>query len=272
MGLEWLRPFSPCSVRAESMSTKAPAHDANPLRARFQGTQHHRGGSRFHRTQCFVADTAGFEPATSPSGGERSIQLSYASLPRKKRGEMHFQRCPENRCGYPFWHQLDRRWLRALILARRATGRKRSARCQQRRALSRRSMGSKTSAPMLPFPPARRRLERSDTASDLAGVTNAQRPGLWRSCRGPAEPLGALLTLDDRRRRCREPEYRAAVRVRSRCAGRPYDAEGRLARAYGCNSNAPMSLRTRGAIERGPIELGAVFGGAHLVASCAAPA
>jgi hypothetical protein len=26
------------------------------------------------------ADTKGFEPPTSPSGGERSIQLSYASM------------------------------------------------------------------------------------------------------------------------------------------------------------------------------------------------
>ena len=29
----------------------------------------------------FPADTEGFEPTTSPSGGERSIQLSYASIP-----------------------------------------------------------------------------------------------------------------------------------------------------------------------------------------------
>ena len=29
--------------------------------------------------QCFPADAKGFEPPASPSGGERSIQLSYAS-------------------------------------------------------------------------------------------------------------------------------------------------------------------------------------------------
>jgi hypothetical protein len=40
-----------------------------------------------------LADAKGFEPPTSPSGGERSIQLSYASMPRFFRGKLHFQRC-----------------------------------------------------------------------------------------------------------------------------------------------------------------------------------
>ncbi len=35
----------------------------------------------FANSLRLLADTEGFEPTTSPSGGERSIQLSYASIP-----------------------------------------------------------------------------------------------------------------------------------------------------------------------------------------------
>jgi hypothetical protein len=37
-------------------------------------------GERNDNCPGFLADAKGFEPPTSPSGGERSIQLSYASL------------------------------------------------------------------------------------------------------------------------------------------------------------------------------------------------
>jgi hypothetical protein len=52
------------------------------------------------------------------SGGERSIQLSYASMPRFFRGEMHFLGCPENGCGYRCGYQSEFSWASVAIVDR----------------------------------------------------------------------------------------------------------------------------------------------------------
>ena len=81
---------TPFGRRATSMTTRTRSLTYwNPLRTRrdsnregaAQGTPFSTPGDRALLSPVGAADAEGFEPPTSASGGQRSIQLSYASIP-----------------------------------------------------------------------------------------------------------------------------------------------------------------------------------------------